>query len=195
MSISYAKNSCLLTMPPYVVIGGKIYNCVKIGNKLWMAENLQLITEHTTTSIWTVPDGTDCYYDGENYFYRPRYFQPVLDDIYEDTGFRAPEESDFIDLLNNAAPKDFCATGEYWDGLGTNLAAMNFKRMGHWIAAQGRMYDVGVTQALYSKPSGSDYTQSGYNRIWYIQNSQIVASGSDADCLCGYPVRLLKDLT
>lgn len=195
MSITYAKNSCLVKMPPYVVIGGKIYNCVKIGNKLWMSENLQLLTENTITSIWPVPAGTDCYFDGENYWYRPMYFQPVLDDIYDDTGFRAPDEADFIDLLNNGSPEDFCATGEYWDNLGTNLKGMNFKRMGYWYTSQGRMLDVGVNQILYSKPTGSGYTSSGYNRTWSIQNGQIVSQRYYSDVELGWPVRLVKDLT
>ena len=48
MSISYAKNSCFIKMPPYVLIGNKIYNTIKIGGVELVVSNIDNIGVETT---------------------------------------------------------------------------------------------------------------------------------------------------
>lgn len=183
--------------PNFVVIGGRKYKTVKIGNLIWIAHNLD----------WNF-DGNGTYYDNDSATYGPSgldfgllYTWSSVDALSSllPIGWRVATRADFSNLfseVSNQASK--LKTTTLWDNPGTDDFGWNGVPSGHYSA-----YSVKY-EGAYLNPNGGllgmdFWTSESYNSsnaydAYYRDGNASFSNGNDRKT-DRYSVRLVKDAT
>ncbi|MBN1181918.1 MAG: fibrobacter succinogenes major paralogous domain-containing protein [Bacteroidales bacterium] len=136
---AYATNSSGTTygetyhfITPVADIEGNIYQTVKIGTQVWMAENLKVTKYNDDTEIPLVTDNTEwsnmtsaayCWYNNDEEYFKPLYgalynFYAASSTSICPTGWHVPTDADFGTLeLHLGVPQ---AEIEIWGWRGTD---------------------------------------------------------------------------
>lgn len=146
---------------------GKVYRTVKIGDQIWMAENLN----YETTSSWT-NDSLDK--DGSIY---GRFYTFGASKNACPEGWHVPTFDEFNELRKNAggeglAGKNLKATSgwnkdeEGKDGNGSDKFCFGIKASGKSLNKDDGVYSVGKAAQLWTSSSFTDWRYDSYgNRI------------------------------
>ena len=175
--------------PNFVVIGGRKYKTVKIGNQLWMAENL----DFKPTGVRV---GTNAWYynnDEQTYGYRGLLYSwngvsVVIDSNLLPSGWRVPAKVDFDNLVltvgSDAAKKLKASSFGGTDDFGFSI-----------LNAGYHVYE-GFGDEVTGFWTTSNYSSSAKDAPWFYNNSDswswayITFTGVNA-----IPIRLVKDVT
>lgn len=174
----------------YVEIGGRRYPVVKIGNQLWMAENLDL-----ETSVFSYPNNNSA--NKENYGLLYPY-KIVYDEVVPilPTGWRLPHKSDFDNLKSiDSTPADWISPLNGGNGsLGLNLPFAGYRDY------SGRYYNFNVIASVWTDTFKE--TVGGVDRMYslLVNSSTINTSDYNAGSASqlvntSASVRLVKDAT
>lgn len=152
----------------YVNIGGRDYRIIKIGNLVWLAENL---AADTPNSYWynNTPNQNGKLYNWSAI----SSIEALLSD-----GWRLPTNSDAIYLIQNNAYLDLLSKGNG----GTNASGFDFVFAGYRFA-NGLYYDDGQEGDFLLKASGY--------RVRFRHGVEI--KGYDYNDNYAFSVRLVKD--
>lgn len=181
-----------------VLIGDRYYHYVKVGNLLWIDENLEYLPSGLTL-------GTDAFYynnvrqDKHGLLYKPiSCFNAIENSI--PNGWRIATKSDVTALVNivgsNNASK-LRATSE-WVGTvtqSTDEYGLSIIPTGYWWSDQGFIYG-GSRFTCWTSTRASESADSGWCRL-YIDHGDsinILDSGMYVDN-AAYSIRLVKDVT
>ena len=173
-----------------VKIGGRQYPVVKIGNQLWLAENLKY---HTTVDF-KYPNGST---DNEER-YGLLYNSDGMDEIksLNLSGYRMPSYSD-IETLCTSFSDNYEAlldsSSDIWGGIGTNLSGFSAVPSGSYNNGSVSYNVFGSeqivwTDTLYPSP------QVRYCRMG-IGAGFVYYTGSAAGVSNYFSIRLVKDAT
>jgi len=195
----------IIPKPNIVVIGGRTYPTVKIGNQMWMAENLDYTwTGLTLNSLSVSPtDPHANYYNGdqETYGYAglkygllynypaAKYLDDNKSTMLPD-GWHVPTSAEFTTLINtlgsSAGTKLKSVTG--WNaGAGDNSSGFNALPVGRFSGPG--TYSFGTTTSFQSTTDNG----SNYGYILYL-NANSSAEVSSSNKYYQYSIRLVKNL-
>lgn len=181
------------------IIGGKEYSVTKIGNQIWLAENL--VYEFPGLVIGNESSASNiraCYYDNNKSKYAGNgllytwYAAKYLDDNKSTLipGWRVPSANDWSILMNTAggqsyAGKKLKSTIGWTTGAGTDDYGFNAKPYGRNDAG---FKDLGY--GAYFWTSSENGTTLG---LYRFLNSADYVSTYDGSKANSYSVRLVKD--
>ena len=206
MILTHGANS--LVRGKYVEIGGRKYPVVKIGNRLWMAENLDYKSDGIIIST-TIADYTPymCYYnnDESTYGYDGNkcgalynvsalwYINNLLNsDGFAPTGWRIATKSDYQTLIDYAGGGDTAEvrsklkSNQLWDIPGTNDLGFSLLPNGAYDSSGFGFF--GTLGALWTATEYSSYQQY----IFFVNNSNVSVS-QHWDRAGFEGIRLVKD--
>ena len=176
------------------VIGGKSYNTVKIGNQVWMAENLDYAFETTyTDSYYTYYDGSETYKDRGLL-----YNHYAATDLNQNRstlcpGWHLPTVAEFETLIsyigNDAGKKLKSTTGWLDDGNGTDEYGFNGRPSGYYNYG-GTGY-VGLDSQVKYWAQNSYSNTERYTRVLLYNNDSFVSGLMDKLSRCS--IRLIQD--
>lgn len=172
-----------------VVIGGRTYPTVKIGNQWWLAENLVL-----ETSIFYYPNNNSA--NKENYGLLYPY-KILYDEVIPNlpTGLRLPHKSDFDNLKSmDSTPADWISPLNGGNGsLGLNLPFAGYRNY------LGDYYDFNVIASVWTD-TFRETTSEGVDRMYSllvnsstIDTSDYNAGSASQLVYTSAAVRLVKD--
>ena len=155
---------------------GKIYKTVKIGNQVWMAENLN----------YDAGEGSWCYdNNAENGMKYGRLYTWDAARRAVPKGWHLPSEEEYKTLLKNLGGSDSVAYKQIIQGGISGFNAL----FGGWRSDDGNFYNVGKEIYFWSTTEYEDenagylLVRSGYKKAYMDSNYKIFA----------FSVRLLKD--
>lgn len=174
-----------------VLIAGKFYKVVQIGNQVWLAENLNSIFDgiEFSTSSGVVSTPTCWYYNNENEGTTLLYNAYALPNIIVD-GWRVPSSGDFMQLIEFVG--------------GSDIAGKKLKTVD---AGGTDEFDFSIDMTGYRKTDGT-YTNvsTDITRFWSsteitTENNVCYSFSKNEDKsqavsisrTAGYAVRLVKD--
>ena len=190
------------------IIGGRTYKTVRIGNQVWLAENLQL--DDGGTGVMTFNNGS--YSDGE-IIYQHTAARRVAASVGD--GWRLPTNADIeelcrktgITLVSDPGEEDPERTYEVllnttdWPAEnGTDLYGFNLRPVGYYTGSSTSpiYYDNQATTNIWTYDASSGYDPHGYHFI--INNGQTIISQYHGAYLatwgpstCYYSIRLVRD--
>jgi uncharacterized protein (TIGR02145 family) len=139
---------------------GNVYNTVKIGTQIWMAENLKTIYYNDGTLIPQIPPSTSswetpgyCWYKNDETTYKSDYgglynWYSVQTNKLCPTGWHVPTDNEFETLKTYLGGANYCAGKLKESGLN------------HWLAPnQGATNESGFT----ALPGGKVFATSSFN--------------------------------
>jgi uncharacterized protein (TIGR02145 family) len=207
---SWKSSVRLIRDYPSDVIGGRTYKTVRIGNQIWLAENLQL--DDGGTGIITFNNGTGSYSNGE-IIYQHTAARRVAASV--GSGWRLPTNADIEELCSTTGvtlffdddgdahgPSDpyytyevLLNTTDWPDENGSDLYGFNLLPVGFKNSINGRYYDNRSTTNFWSYEADGSI---GYHFIINFGSSIPVARhgaylapwGGSSDY---YSVRLVRD--
>ena len=176
------------------VIGGKEYNTVKIGNQVWMAENLDYAFEETNPeSYYTYYDNSDTYKDRGLLYNHYAAMDLNANRATLCPGWHLPTVAEFETLITyigaDAGKKLKSTTGWLDGGNGTDDYGFNGKPAG--------MYNYGGTGYVGIEAQVKYWTQNSYSdsdrytRVLLYNNDSFVSGLMDKLSRCS--IRLIKD--
>ena len=196
-----------------VVIGGREYPYVQIGNQLWLAENLDwkfqyngsqlpigVSGEPTTPSAWYYNNDEDTYgVNGNKYgllynWYAVKYLEDNRDTMLP-KGWRVPNTQDYQICDNNLPSnptKQSTVRATTWAN-GTNLTGLTLLPVGIRSGSNG-FDSVGVQKYMWTIDLNPNYHYSAYANYVYAGHSQFYYMDSPAKSW-GCALRLVKDVT
>ena len=189
-----------------VKIGGRRYPVVKIGNQLWMAENLDYADENITVGGSSSQSNAKAYYydnDEVTYgingyrcglLYNMRSLQYLINNssnIFPD-GWHIPSNSEVMSLISNTGgnqsgfnlSKSGLSWASNWNG--SNLFGFNLIPTGTRWGSDGNFHNLGETGQFWSNYNTQNHRTIPDNSL--IPVSQLNYSTSIS-------VRLVKDIT
>ena len=189
MILTHGANS--LTMDYYVEIGGYKYPVVKIGNRLWMAENFK----YHTTATFKYPNNSS---DNEER-YGLLYNLSGINEIkaMDLNGFRMPVYADGEALYNefqSNVPALMDASSDVFGGIGTNTSGFKAVPSGTYNISGG-FANFGIMQAFWTD---TEIESERYNRVLIGANesypSGFIGYDGHGDVNNNYfSIRLVKD--
>jgi uncharacterized protein (TIGR02145 family) len=213
---SQEKSQPASTSDTVTDIDGNVYKTVKIGNLIWMAENLNVthfrngdpIPNHTDDGEWDTPTGSWCAYDNEIEnieIYGRLYNWFAVNDIRElaPEGWHVPTDQEWQELVDylggeTVAGGKMKSPGTLEDGSGlwrgSNKDATN--ESGFSALPAGYRYNHGVFDGLGSNAYFWSSTESSGGTAWhrYLYNGNSNIYRHDAGWKqAGYSVRCVKD--
>lgn len=201
--------------PNKVVIGGRKYRTVKIGNQIWMAENLDYKFDVNVSQIPIGQSGTPStpsawYYDNNEASYGIDgtykcgllynwHAAKYLDDnkaTLLPSGWHVPSNTEWTNLRNTIG-----------NNPGTKLKALNNSITSNWPSGWGGIDDYGFTALPSGYYDGSFSNLGSYSLFWTsteLDSSyayfRSLGKGTSLDSnsngkIFGYSLRLVKDAT
>lgn len=189
-----------------ISLGGKTYQTVKIGNKIWMSENLDYRWEGLSDDM-TILSAAANYYNGDSSLYGDNGLiyngYAVLELVIKLSnglldGWRVPDDSDFLDIPKEFIKNDFNPYGvavvnpqwhspvltnlkssDYWDG--NNSFGFNLRRCGLY---QGGWVNIENYTCLWIKTGTGHYD--------FGNGNYITSNNNNPDFGCS--IRLCKNL-
>lgn len=200
MGVTLTYGNCDLTFGgatlyyDVAVIGGKEYNTVKIGNQVWMAENLDYAFQTTDPeSYYTYYDNSDTYKDRGLLYNHYAAMDLNQNRATLCPGWHLPTVAEFETLIayigDGAGKKLKSTTGWANDGNGTDDYGFNGKPAGLY-GYGGTGYELLDIQAWY-------WTQNAYpgvdryTRVLRYNDDSFVSGRADKLSRCS--IRLIKD--
>ena len=196
-----------------VVIGGREYPYVQIGNQLWLAENLDwkfqyngsplpigVSGEPTTPAAWYYDNDEATYgVNGNKYgilynWYAVKYLEDNKDTMLP-KGWRVPNKQDYRicdDNLPSNPTKQSTVRATTWAN-GTNSTGMTLLPVGIRSGSSG-FNSVGVQKYMWSIDQHPNYPGSAYGNYVYAGKSQFYYEDAPAK-VWGCAIRLVKDVT
>lgn len=182
-----------------VKIQDDYYDCVIIGNKLWMAENLRLEYGTSSDSSWVGNSKDQAISNGYGVEYKA---SSVIDSNEQMTsgfaaklpaGWRIPTNSDFQDLISNIGGGSSggflrAFTDSWADYNGAKPKRMDVFGFNALPSGLASAYVGSGFTALSSTKTGSS---NNYFRLWYNSESVYMTTFSDDRKCC---IRLVLDL-
>ena len=173
---------------PVTDIEGNTYRTVKIGDKIWMAENLKTTTYNdgtpieyvTNQTIWTnLNSGAYCWYDNKTsykYEYGALYnWFAVNSEKLAPDGWHIPSKKEFDDLYKNGLTPENVFNSIFGGGRGVpvahgkpNYIFENIEIMGYWWTSTKSEYSpLGAYFYRINRYDISGYTSYGYPQPGY----------------------------
>jgi uncharacterized protein (TIGR02145 family) len=195
---SFLNKTCtssLLTPPDG---DGNRYKTIKIGEQVWMSENLKTTSFLNTTQVspqtWTAANITQAQYwswVANNSIYTANYGLlynqfAVTGATLCPSGWSIPSDSDFTTLrtfLGNSAGYEVASTTLWNFPLGTNTSGFNIVPAG-LRGFTGSFNGIGALAYLWS---------SSENIGWFLDGASFYAA-TNSDPRSGFSVRCIKDL-
>lgn len=179
-----------------VLIGNRYYHYVKIGNQLWIDEDLEYLPSGLTL-------GTDAFYynnvrqDKHGLLYKPiACFNAIENSL--PNGWRIATKSDVIALVNTVGSNNASklrATSE-WVGTvtqSTDEYGLSILPTGYWWSDQGFIYG-GSRFTCWTSTRASESATSGWCRLFIDHSNSInILDSGMYDDTGAYPIRLVKD--
>lgn len=181
-----------------VLIGDRYYHYVKIGNLLWIDENLEYLPSGLTL-------GTDAFYynnvrqDKHGLLYKPiACFNAIENSL--PNGWRIATKSDVSTLVNTVGSNNASklrATSGWGDTItqSTDEYGLSILPTGYWWSDQGFIYG-GARFICWTSTRASESADSGWCRLYMDKGDSmnILDSGMYNDN-AAYSIRLVKTLT
>ena len=202
-------SSLLKFIETSVRIGGKRYPVVKIGNLLWMAQNLDYVDSNiilggTPTYDYDYPHAWYYQNDESQFGWNGKKFGLLYNNLaaeYLETnkstllnGFRVPQESDYQHLETSIGSTDFIKklkSTSYWNTPGTNESGFNMVPGG---ACSGADYMPVVWSDIYNQSNLRMVTSDHAGKQFRANNDNSYTLLRGANESFGISLRLCKDI-
>lgn len=196
MILTHGANS--LARGDFVEIGGRKYPVVKIGNQLWMAENLDWKKSginiggsltYSPNAWYYNNDEATFGYDGNKFGLLYNYAAAEIIKEGLTDGWRIPIQTDWETLKQYVADDgNKLKSTQYWNTPGTNETGFNMFGSGY----RGNSFG----EYLEGANLRCDTVYTGTRTITvYISDSGTIFVGPSSDSDVGISIRLVKDAT
>lgn len=180
MILTHGANSLARGGGDFVEIGGRKYPVVKIGNQLWMAEDLQLdigsgfVGFYSTTEVQS-------------------HIVPIIP-----SGWRIPYQDDFTTLANyiqsdgySDVSKALRSVSDWTQGNGDDIYGFNAKPLGYYNGNNNP--DVGTAFLLRATLNATSDTAKSHMWLTATDSGINWWNGDSVTVVFSVPVRLVKD--
>lgn len=169
-----------------VVIGGRTYPTVKIGNQWWLAENLK----YHTQSQFYYPNGNSNLEDKYGLLYN---YDNILEiKTLNTNGFRLPsiqELSNIVTIYDTDIHALQVNSPTIWDGVGTNTSKFSSIPSGSYNAVSGKYQYFNEQHIIWS----DTFVETGrLGRLGISKNNKYY-NGSASSTTNYFSIRLVKD--
>ena len=177
-----------------IAIGGKIYKIIAIGNKIWLAQNLDF--NFDGNAVYYNNDESTYGWNGLKYgaLYNYSSLQYLVNNGSSliPVGWRVPTESDFNDLIANASD----------DGVSVN-SAFHLKSTNSWVDNKNGDNSVGFNAFACGNKVDQNYDYLGKGAFFWANNGKMMFMSNESWEAHVYDwstakhnsVRLVKDVT
>ena len=188
---------------PSIVVGGKEYPYVRIGNQLWLAENLKFAIPGVTLDVSPVTYNDVCILSNPNtpgyanqygYLYTRGAAVQISSGGYLPSGWRVPTKTD-IETLNSYLSNNGLvlksSSGWYDNGNGTDDYRFNALPAGYYDSSNGGYLDITKKFEIWTTTNFGSYRGS---ILKLVNNSNVIMLDTSLYSCC-LSIRLVKDVT
>ena len=156
---------------------GKVYKTIKIGNQVWMAENLN----------YDAGSGSWCYDNGSSNCEKyGRLYDWKTAKKVTPKGWHLPSQSEFETLLNNLGGRASGAYNKIISGGSSGFNAL----FGGWRSFNGSFYNIGYVAYFWSS------TEEEKDDMWYLyvnSTHKMASMNYNGTKSGGFYIRCIKD--